>query len=271
MEPDILRKVQLVQLEMLYEIDRVCREEDIPYFLHCGTFLGAVRHKGFIPWDDDLDVAMFREDYDRFRDIAPEKLKDRYCFQDWHTDERYALPFGKLRKKKTCYLEAKSAPLAENGFFVDIFPIDPAPASEKERERLKRKLLTLFRVKLMKSGFAPWMEEKRINWKKRIGYLPYMLASKLVSDQWLICHYDAAVAAVPQGEWVYEQSALPKPNYFQRSWLRELAMYPFENGSFPGPKDYDSYLTSLYGDYMTPPPEAERENRHQIVRLDFGE
>lgn len=271
MESDILRKVQLVQLEMLYEIDRVCRENDIPYFLHCGTFLGAVRHKGFIPWDDDLDVAMFRQDYERFRVIAPEKLKETYCFQDWHTDAQYALPFGKLRKRNTYYLEAKSAPLAENGFYVDIFPIDPAPAEEAQRERLKRKLLTLFRVKLMKSGFSPWMEENRINWKKRIGYLPYKLASKLVSNQWLICRYDAAVAAVPQGELVYEQSALPKPNYFQRSWLQELEMYPFESGSFPGPKDYDSYLTSLYGDYMTPPPEDARENRHQIVRLDFGE
>lgn len=271
MKADILRKVQLVQLEMLYEIDRVCRENGISYFLHCGTFLGAVRHKGFIPWDDDLDVGMLREDYDRFRAIAPEKLKADYCFQDWHTDPVYALPFGKLRKKNTYYLEAKSAPLAENGFYVDIFPIDYAPAGEKEREALKGKLLHLFRVKLMKSGFTPWMEEDRINWKKRIGYLPYRLASKLVSQQWLIRHYDALVAAVPENECMYEQSALPKPNYFQRKWLRDLVDYPFENGTFPGPRDYDACLTSLYGDYMTPPPEAERENRHQIIRLDFGE
>lgn len=271
MEADILRKVQLVQLEMLYEIDRVCRENDIRYFLHCGTFLGAVRHKGFIPWDDDLDVAMLREDYDRFRAIAPEKLKACYCFQDWHTDERYALPFGKLRKRNTYYLEAKSAPLAENGFYVDIFPIDPLPAGEREQERLKYQLLNLFRVKLMKSRFTPWMEEDRVNWKKLIGYTPYLLASKLVSHQWLIRHYDALVAAVPEGEWVYEQSALPKPNYFRRSWIQEQGLYPFEDGTFPGPKDYDSYLTALYGDYMTPPPEGERENRHQIIKLDFGE
>lgn len=271
MESDILRKVQLVQLEMLFEIDRVCRENDIRYFLHCGTFLGAVRHKEFIPWDDDLDVAMFREDYDRFRAIAPEKLKESYCFQDWHTDARYPLPFGKLRKKNTYFLEAKSAPLAENGFFVDVFPIDPAPESEKERDHLKNQLLNLFRVKLMKSGFTPWVEENRINWKKRIGYMPYWLLSRLVSNRWLIQKYDTLVAAVPQGACVYEQSALPKPNYFQRVWLQELEIYPFESGSFPGPKDYDSYLTSLYGDYMTLPPEEERENRHQIVRLDFGE
>lgn len=271
MEADILRKVQLVQLEMLYEIDRVCRENGISYFLHCGTFLGAVRHKGFIPWDDDLDVGMLRADYDRFRAIAPEKLKANYCFQDWHTDETYALPFGKLRKKNTYYLEAKSAPLAENGFYVDIFPVDYAPKGEKEREALKNKLLHLFRVKLMKSGFTPWMEEDRVNWKKRIGYLPYRLASRLVSQQWLIRHYDALVAAVPENEEMYEQSALSKPNYFQRKWLLDLTDYPFEDGTFPGPRDYDACLTSLYGDYMTPPPEAERENRHQIIKLDFGE
>ncbi len=271
MEAEILRKVQLVQLEMLHEIDRVCRENGISYFLYCGTFLGAVRHKGFIPWDDDLDVGMLREDYDRFRAIAPEKLKENYCFQDWHTDPVYALPFGKLRKKNTYYLEAKSAPLQENGFYVDIFPVDYAPDGEKEREALKRKLLHLFRVKLMKSGFAPWMDEERVNWKKRIGYLPYQLAAKLVSQQWLIRHYDALVAAVPENDCVYKQSARSKPNYFQRKWLQDLAEYPFEDGMFPAPRDYDACLTAQFGDYMTPPPEGERENRHQIIKLDFGE
>lgn len=271
MEADVLRKVQLVQLEMLYEIDRVCRENGIPYFLHCGTFLGAVRHQGFIPWDDDLDVAMLREDYDRFCRIAPEKLSSQYCFQDWHTDPAYALPFGKLRKKNTVYLESKSAPLAENGIYVDVYPIDHTPAEGFGKELLKQRLLHLFRIKLMKSGYTPWMEEDRVNWKKRIGYLPYQLAACFVSQQWLIRRYDAIVAAQKESGLMYEQSALPKPNYFRKEWLLDLVEYPFEDGMFPGPRDYDACLRSLYGDYMTPPPEGERENRHQIYKLDFGE
>lgn len=123
MERELLRKVQLTQLEIAKEIRRVCEENDIPYFLTCGTLLGAVRHQGFIPWDDDMDVGMLRENYEKFCRIAPEKLKPEYCWQSWYTDPNYALPFGKVRKRGTLYLEAKSHRLEENGFYVDIFPL----------------------------------------------------------------------------------------------------------------------------------------------------
>ena len=118
MEQDILRKLQLTQLEIAKEIRRVCEENDIRYFLCCGSFLGAVRHQGFIPWDDDFDIGMLREDYERFCRIAPEKLKPEYCLQSWHTDSRYALPFAKVRKRGTLLLERKSIHLDENGSFV---------------------------------------------------------------------------------------------------------------------------------------------------------
>ena len=86
MRPEELKKLQQTQLEIALEIKRVCQENEIPFFLEGGTFLGAVRHKGFIPWDDDMDIAMLRADYDRFCRIAPEKLGEKYCFQNWHTD-----------------------------------------------------------------------------------------------------------------------------------------------------------------------------------------
>ena len=89
MERELLRKVQLTQLEIAKEIRRVCEENDIPYFLTCGTLLGAVRHQGFIPWDDDMDVGMLRENYEKFCRIAPEKLKPEYCWQTWYTDPNY--------------------------------------------------------------------------------------------------------------------------------------------------------------------------------------
>ena len=119
MEQEVLRKVQPILLEMLKEIRRVCDENGIRYFLYRGTFLGAVRHKGFIPWDDDMDVAMLRSDYEKFCEIAPQKLSDEYCFQNWHTDRDYAHPFGKVRKRGTVYVEAKCRRLPENGFYID--------------------------------------------------------------------------------------------------------------------------------------------------------
>ena len=271
MEKEVLHKVQKIQLEMAKDIKRVCEENGIRYFLYRGTFLGAVRHKGVIPWDDDMDFGMLRSDYEKFCRIAPEKLGKDYCFQNWHTDENYALPFGKVRKRNTVFVEAKCARLPENGVYIDIYPLDYAPEGEAEKKKLARNLLHLFRVKLMKSGYTPWMEEDRIIWKKRIGYLLYQAAALLVSQKKLIETYEKLVMAVPEGNAVYEQSALPIAYYFDKDWVAEVEEYPYEDTSFAGPKKYDEFLSCLYGDYMQLPPEDKRENRHQIQELDLGE
>ena len=271
MERALLEKVQPILLDMLREIDRVCKENDIHYFLYRGTFLGAVRHQGFIPWDDDLDVAMPRADYEKFCRIAPEKLGDAYCFQSWHTDRDYAHPFGKVRRRGSVYVEAKCRPLPENGFYVDVYPLDFGPEGETERRSLNRKLLHLYRIKLMKCRYTPWREEDRILWKKRLGYLLYQFAALFVSQQALVKRYESIVLAQPESDSYYEQSAMPKSYYFRRSWCDQVDLYPFGDGFFPGPKDYDSFLRSLYGDYMQLPPEDKRENRHQIMQIEFPE
>ena len=270
MDKVTLRKVQLTQLEILREIRRVCEENDIRFFLSDGTFLGAVRHKGFIPWDDDLDVGMLREDYDKFRRIAPQKLKPQYFFQDWYSDPNYAPPFGKVRKCGTVYQEAKSSPLQENGFFVDVFPYDYAPESPAGQQKLLKKTRHLFRIKLMKSHYTPWMEGDRVIWKKRIAYLWYQLLALFTTQEKLARTYDSLIRQYPESATVYGQCALSRLYSYPAEMMKTLGTYPFEDDSFPGPQDYDGYLTRLYGDYMTPPPEDERENRHQIIQLDFG-
>ena len=271
MERDVLVKVQQIQLEMAKDVKRVCEENGIPYFLYRGTFLGAVRHKGVIPWDDDMDFGMLRRDYEKFCRIAPEALSKDYCFQNWHTDENYALPLGKVRKRGTVYVEAKCARLPENGIYIDIYPLDFAPEGEAARKKLAKQLLHLFRVKLMKSGYTPWMEEEKIIWKKRIGYLLYQTAALFVSQKKLIDVYDGLVNAVPEGDVVYEQSALPIAYYFEKNWVAEVQEYPYEDTTFAGPKNYDAFLSCLYGEYMELPPADKRENRHQIKELDLGE
>jgi len=270
MDRETLEKVQPILLDIAREIKRVCEENGIRYFLYRGTFLGAVRHKGFIPWDDDMDVAMLREDYDKFCRIAPEKLGKDYCFQNWHTDENYAHPFAKVRKRGTVYVEAKCARLPENGFYVDVYPLDFAPEAEGERKALSARLLHLYRVKLMKCRYTPWMEADRIIWKKRIGYLLYQTAALFVSQKTLVSTYEKWIRSVEETGTVYEQSALPTTYYFDKDWFRELEQYPFEDTSFPGPKNYDACLSSLYGNYMQLPPEDKRENRHQIMEMDFS-
>ena len=272
MERELLRKVQLTQLEIAKEIKRVCEENDIRYFLADGSFLGAVRHQGFIPWDDDMDFGMMRSDYERFCRIAPQKLKPEYCLQTWDTDPNYALPFGKVMKRNTVYLEnKKTRRLQENGFYVDIFPFDYVPEDPRERADMAKKLLQIYRVKLMKSGYKPWMENEKIIWKKRIGYLYYQFQALFNSQEDLARAYDMLAASVLHSSVVCEQSALSRPDYYDLHILEEFADYSFEDTTFRGVKDYDGYLTALYGSYMELPPEDQRENRHQIQELDLGE
>lgn len=272
MERELLRKVQLTQLEIAKEIRRVCDENDIPYFLACGSFLGAVRHQGFIPWDDDMDIGMLRCDYEKFCRIAPDKLKPEYCLQNWYTDSNYSLPFGKVVKRGTVYLESKkSRRLKENGFYVDIFPHDYAPEDPAELQSYAAELLNLFRVKLMKSGYRPWMEEDRIIWKKRIGYLYYQLQALFSRQVELARNFDTLAVSVHNSERLVLQEGRAKPWIFDREIFSELTEYSFEGEVFKGPKNYDAYLKTLYGDYMQLPPEDQRENRHQIMEIDFGE
>lgn len=271
MEKEVLHKVQAIQLEMAKDIKRVCEENGIRYFLYRGTFLGAVRHNSVIPWDDDMDFGMMRADYEKFCRIAPEKLGKDYCFQNWHTDENYALPFGKVRKRGTVFVEAKCARLPENGVYIDIYPLDFAPEGEEERKKLASQLLHLFRLKLMKSGYTPWKEEDRTVWKKRIGYLAYQATALPLSHKALIQKYEELVMAVPESGTLYEQSALPIAYYFDRDWCEKLTQYPYGDTTFAGPENYDAFLSSLYGNYMQLPPEDKRENRHQIQELYLGE
>lgn len=271
MEKELLRKVQLTQLEIAKEIRRVCEENGIRYFLADGSFLGAVRHQGFIPWDDDMDIGMLRPDYEAFCRIAPQKLKPEYCLQTWYTDPNYGLPFGKVMKRGTVYLEGKKTTrLQENGFYVDIFPFDYVPEEEAARQELAAKLLKIYRIKLMKCGYQPWMENGKTNWKKRLGYLYYQMLAIGRDQLQLAKEYDALAVKCPETNVLCEQWAQAKPDYFGADIFTAFDRYPFEGESFTGVENYDAYLRTLYGEYMQLPPEDQRENRHQIVKVDFG-
>lgn len=272
MDKTLLRRVQLTQLEIAREIKRVCEENDIRFFLLGGTYLGAVRHQGFIPWDDDMDLGMLRGEYEKFCRIAPEKLGPDYCLQTWYTEPNYGLPFGKVMKRGTVYLESKkSRRLQENGIYVDIFPFDSVPQDLQQRQKLAKHLLRLYRLRLMKCGYKPWMEEEKVLWHKRLGYLFYQFQALFCGKQALARDYDALAEAQPDTDTVSEQSGMAQPLYVRRAWCEDLVNYTFEGEQFPAPRAYDEFLTIYYGDYMQLPPEDQRENRHQIVQVDFGD
>lgn len=136
---DDLRKAQLLMLKILKEVHRICEKNGIHYFLSDGTLIGAIRHNGFIPWDDDLDIGMLRADYEKFKAAVQTELAEEFIFQSVETDNGCALPFAKVMLKNTKWLEAatksKKTRKDMQGIYIDVFPYDKIPADLNIQKR----------------------------------------------------------------------------------------------------------------------------------------
>ena len=268
MDRETLRKVQLTQLEIAKEVKRICDDNNIEYWLDSGSLLGAVRHKGFIPWDDDMDLGMKRDSYENFLKIAPLALKPQFHLQQWNSDSEYGLCFAKVRKVGTIFRENKSwKSAAENGIYIDIFPYDIFGNDYKGQGIPLKVLKATIQVK---SGIQTWKENNSIDGIRLLKNVPIMLLSKLFFRKNLIEKYTEYATKYngrkleyyfPQGISNYGKWTIPV------SAMEEMVEMPFEDTLFKIPKGYDEYLTHAYGEYMKLPPENERENRHQILEV----
>lgn len=257
MNKNDLRKMQLIQLEMLREVDRVCKENNIKYSIIAGTILGAVRHKGYIPWDDDADIAMIREEYDKFSEICKTKLNnEKFYFQDHKNTEGYRWGYGKFRRKNTTFLrEGQEHMPYDSGVFIDIFPMDYVPNDIKSRKKFDFKC-TLVRKFL-------WSEVGKNVEKNNVKKVIYKIMS-LVSLKLVFRYYDKLKdnPKNQNSEWV-RKLTFPTPNNgeygYKKKWYVETNPIEFEGYLFKGIKDYDEYLTFKFGNYMELPPAEERK------------
>ncbi|HWQ62605.1 MAG TPA: LicD family protein [Negativicutes bacterium] len=251
-----LRQAQLVMLRILRIVDHLCRKHDIPYWLEAGTLLGAVRHQGFIPWDDDVDIAMRREDFERFAAIAPRELPDDLFFQTAATDAQYRYVLPKVRDRKSVLVEDRENVPYCQGIFVDVFPFDSYP------NRAMMDVLTLrHRLRMYRKRFPPGSAGRAayVAGLYTAG-LPLILA--LYAAEWSIRRFRDTFCNKPG------QELLSRGVEFYTKPMHSIAdVFPLTEVSFEGykflaPRKYHDYLQEKFGDYMKPPPEGQREGRH---------
>ena len=274
MDSQLLRSVQLTQLDISKEIKKICEKHQIPYFLDGGSLLGAVRHQGFIPWDDDMDFGMLREDYERFLQIAPQELPAPLFLQTTETDSGYGYAFAKIRNRDSLYLERVSQNSTENhGIFVDIFPYDALPDDARKAQKLYHQLTALKMILKVKVHYKPWNASENINKKRWFLYLPARFLSVFMPKERIVKQYNRIATRYNSSSTAryYAQVAESFGHWeMERAFFSSRVELPFENVTFSAPGDYDGFLTAGYGDYMKLPPEDKRSSTHGILQVKLG-
>ena len=251
-----LARAKKVMVDILIEVARICKKHEIKYWLDFGTLLGAVRHKGFIPWDDDIDITMPRKDYNKFIEIASTELKDCYFLQTKYTDKKYFWNWIKVRDKNSIFLEhgsLENVDKEKNGIFIDIFPLDRINKKHIWVFNLLRKL---FQINPYKAEF-PSLTKKYLH----IILSPFYLFRRfyLYSSISLLRNNQGDTAIYGIEAW-FSHSI----DYDLLYPLREIE---FENHKFNVINGYMIHLEQYYGDFMQLPPIEQRTSHAKIIQF----
>lgn len=269
------RKLQLIQIPMIQEVDRVCRKHNIKYSISGGTLIGAVRHKGYIPWDDDADIMMLREEYEKFKKVAHEMNQSICFFQDHDTDPEYIWGYGKVRRTGTKFIRCGQSHLKfKTGVSIDIFPLDDVPNSTIGRMLQDFKLWRMRKRLWAQVGKYTEKNPLKRLWYKMISHTKPEKIFKKVKKMTDKSRNDNGKEVRPYlfpsiGK-MYVKNPLRKRYSMPKSWFTDVVEYPFENIKVFGTRDYDAALYYQYRDYMTLPPEDKRDAHAPCEEYDFG-
>lgn len=259
-----LRHLQLVILQIAKDIDELCKKNDIDYYLLGGSAIGAVRHQGFIPWDDDYDIIMDSNNYCKFIDACRKQLDDKkYYIQEGLVD--WPSPFTKIKLRGTRFDEPSGYvnDTGERGIFIDVFMMDNASSLKLaqlwqyicakyllcyyllergwDKTTILKRVLTLSAAPLKITFIRNFFVRQVERWKdKNTNFLAYFT-----------------------GPYKYKQC------FFKKEYFKSSISLPFEDTELPVPVGYDDWLRHIFGDYMTPPPVNERLGHH-LMGVDFG-
>lgn len=269
-ENEQLKELQLVELDMLKDFIKVCEILELKYFLAGGTLLGAIRHKGFIPWDDDIDVVMPREDYEIFLEKAQDLLDKEYFVQNYKTDPEFVLSFSKIRNSETTFIEKTSKNRNINhGVYIDIFPIDGFP--KKKWQYLKNKVFNLMYTYQTDKYFyyekkvSPNLKTRIIGWFSDLLYKNRTLRE--IQDKkekiYTKYKYNNSEKVISYCGIYGEKEIMP------RGYFGEGEKAIFEGIEVRVPQKYDLYLKQFYGDYMKLPPKEQQVAHHYNEIIDL--
>lgn len=239
-------RLKKVEIEILDFVVDICNQNKITYYLAYGTLLGAVRHKGFIPWDDDIDIVVPRADYDELcrllNTICNNACTSKFYFQNANTDLNFKRPYSKVRKRNTIFQESgEPCSNGQQGIFIDIFPLDTV-----RHQRGIQKLFSFFIFRLLHfrqktDGICTSAANMMTTWYKKGNY--YV---------------------------VYGSPYKVEKDLHKKIWFENGTLVEFEGKQYNAPKDYDNYLKQLYDDYMQLPPKDKRINHNPKV-VEFGD
>lgn len=274
---EILQKLKDTELKILLEFDRVCKHLGINYTLSSGTLLGAVRHHGFIPWDDDIDVAMLREDYNKFLEEGQPLMPQHLFIQTYDTDKYYPLNFGKIRDTSTVLIEYSTQMLnMRNGVYIDVFPIDKVP-SNKFKRTFDNLLISL--IQAIKFSYTiEWANKSSSRFRGLMRRILLPL-SRLIGTQRLNrIETFIRVKNNKKGnkDTYYEKHYNTPPYRLNSSHLMPVSIFnefldiEFEGKIFKAINNRHKYLTLFYGNYMQLPPIEKRVSLHDFSRLELN-
>lgn len=275
-DPHTLRKLQLLELEILKDFDAICRKHDIPYVVMYGAAIGAVRHGGFIPWDDDIDVVMLRADYERFLKIAKTEFGNKYQLLNSEENIHYPMMVSQMLLNGTKFVpEPYKHVKCDFAIFLDVFPLDNV--SDDETELKKQCQAAWFWNKLMILRQLPFPYIPMHGMKKKIVYfmcamIHFSLRLLHISPQWLYEHCKKACLKnknASTNRVSYVPGTVSYAIAFEKDELFPAQYLNFEGILLPFPNQYDKILRRIYGDYMQLPPERDRRNHYPYI-LDFG-
>lgn len=266
-----LQRMKNIELDILIDVDKVCRALKITYYLCAGTLLGAVRHKGFIPWDDDIDIQMPRKDYNLFIEKGQSLLAKNHIISSYKTEPAFIGDFFKVVDNTTIFVEASTRKRnITKGVYIDIFPIDGIPDS-----KIKRFFFS-FKISLLKqrinNGYCASSIYKKRSIKGKIynffsNFLTFFMspekATRKLNKYLSNCSNDCSKFVIVESKYkrLYEREIFGKPSVIK-----------FENISFFAPKNVAAYLEKQYGNnYLTIPPQEKQVSHHYCCKLDLGD